>query len=959
MTYKKTKIIIVIVVLIAIIVTNFLVDHNSDAYYLIGQLYFVELLLIGLWFYHFSFYSALLLSTFHIIFHLFIATNRLVQVSVESLMYIAFSIFIYIVQHIRYHDLNRFKSYIEATRIGTWEWNILRDKITYNHRWYEILGYTKNDFEHQSEPVFTNFTHPDDLSLSDTTLRELFKGEREFYDIKIRMKHKNGHWAWIHDKGKVTKWTNDGKPWIVSGSHSDITEDVRSQEAIKYQKERFNRIIDHSPDIIYELDLDLNIISIYGEFPKKYNVKNLIGKRVDTFATGKKSSKLHLDMSKKALLGDIVTYEWTEVFRGERMYFESSLSRISNDVDEVIGLVGIARNITSQKMIEFEKDYQEELLRYIVETSMSSIAIFDRDMNYIFVSQKFKDENRVSDENIIGKNHYDLFPEIPERLREIYQKSLNGEIYSSSRDSITRQDGKIEWIRWECRPWYNQNNEVGGIVLSMDNLEDQMKLEVELQNYANQLSEQKNALDATLKSIGEAVIATNNQGLITMMNKEAEILTGVSLNEAIGRPFDQVIMISNQKNQPENGQSILHVLSTKERVENEEGSFLTNLQGIVFPIEKTTAPILNIQQESIGAVIVIRNITERYKKQQEIEYLSMHDFLTNLHNRRYFVQELEKLDREIFYPLGLVMIDVNGLKLFNDAYGHDIGDLALVKVASILSRVFNEGEVVARIGGDEFAVILHNTTGDYIETKKAEVHELLSGVHIENVGLTVAIGYEIKRESTENTEEILRIAENYMYRNKLSEGHSFRNHAIKAILKTLTDKYEAERIHSFKVSDYVVQIGEALGMKRDDIKELELAGLYHDIGKISVPDAILDKPGRLTDEEYEKIKLHTEVGYQILKAADEYSNLAEYALSHHERWDGKGYPRGLKEKAIPLFSRIIAVADSYEAMTADRVYRSRLSTQEAVNEIKKCAGSQFDPKIAKVFVEKVLKQSWK
>lgn len=466
-------------------------------------------------------------------------------------------------------------------------------------------------------------------------------------------------------------------------------------------------------------------------------------------------------------------------------------------------------------------------------------------------------------------------------------------------------------------------------------------------------------MDATLKSIGEAVIATDNLGHITMMNKQAELLTGIHITEALNKPFDQVILISDDKDQSENGKTIQYVLKSKERVENETGSFLTNRTGITYPIEKTTAPIFNRQQEAIGVVIVIRDITERYKKQQEIEYLSMHDFLTNLHNRRYFVQELSKYDQEIYYPLGLLMVDLNGLKLFNDAYGHDIGDLALIQVAQTLTRVFDQGEVIARIGGDEFAIIIHNTTVDYIESKKAEVYEQLSGVTIENIGLTVAIGYELKKESSQDTEEILRIAENYMYRNKLSEGHSFRNHAIKAILKTLTDKYEEERIHSFKVSEYVLKIGQALGFKQDDLKELELAGLYHDIGKISVPDAILDKPGRLTEEEYNKIKLHTEVGYQILKAADEYSNLAEYALSHHERWDGKGYPRGLKEKEIPLFSRIIAVADSYEAMTADRVYRKKLTNEQAIDEIKKCAGTQFDPKIAKVFVEKVLNHPWK
>ncbi|MBN2268778.1 MAG: PAS domain S-box protein [Acholeplasmataceae bacterium] len=958
MTYKKTKIFIIVTLFILIFVTNFIVDHHSDIYYLIAQLYFIQLILIGLWFYEFTVYSALLLSAFHLFYHVFFDTDRLLQVSVESLIFIMISILIYTIQKVRHNDLNRLKSYIEASRIGTWEWNVLKNKVIYNNRWYEILGYTKDDFQHKIEPAFVNFTHPDDLNLSDKTLKDLLDGKREYYDIKIRMKHKDGHWAWIHDQGKITKWTKDGKPWIISGSHSDITEDFRSQESIKYQKERFNRIIEHSPDIIYELDLNLNITAIYGEFPKKYDVSNLIGNRVDTFATGKSNAKMHLENTKKALFGDIVTYEWTEVFRGERFYFESSLSRMLNEANETIGIVGIARNITPQKMIELEKDYQENLLRYIVEHSMSSIAIFDSQMNYIFVSQKFKDENRVSDENIIGKNHYEIFPEIPERLREIHKKSLHGETFNSPRDSITRQDGRIEWFRWECRPWYNQKNEVGGIVLSTDSLDEQMKLEIELQKYAQQLSEQKNALNATLQSIGEALIATDQQGLITMMNKHAESLIGISFNHVIGKPFDQIVLITDEDDQLVN-HTIMQALNKKERIENETKRFLTNAHGIIYPIEITTAPIFNDEQNPIGAVVVIRDITDSYKKQQEIEYLSMHDFLTNLYNRRYFVQELSKLDQEIYYPLGLVMVDLNGLKLFNDAYGHDIGDLALIKVSNTLTQVFNQGEIVARIGGDEFAIIIHNTSTEYIEAKKNEIYEQLRGVLIENIGLTLAIGYELKREKGEDTEEVLRIAENYMYRNKLSEGHSFRNHAIKAILKTLTDKYEAERIHSFKVSEYVVKIGQALGLKQDDIKELELAGLYHDIGKISVPDAILDKPGRLTDEEYEKIKLHTEVGYQILKAADEYSNLAEYALSHHERWDGKGYPRGLKEKGIPLFSRIIAVADSYEAMTADRVYRKKLSTDEAMNEIKKCSGTQFDPKIAKVFVEKVLGKSWK
>jgi len=170
----------------------------------------------------------------------------------------------------------------------------------------------------------------------------------------------------------------------------------------------------------------------------------------------------------------------------------------------------------------------------------------------------------------------------------------------------------------------------------------------------------------------------------------------------------------------------------------------------------------------------------------------------------------------------------------------------------------------------------------------------------------------------------------------------------------LTDKYQLEKTHSKRVSLYSRQIGEAMNLRPDDLKELEMAGLFHDIGKISIPDLILDKPGRLTPEEFETIKTHTEVGYQILRAADEYSDLAIHALHHHERWDGKGYPKGLKEEEIPLFSRIICIADAFEAMTSDRPYKKALTIQKAVEELQRCAGTQFDANLVAVFVEQVV-----
>jgi diguanylate cyclase (GGDEF)-like protein/PAS domain S-box-containing protein len=349
-----------------------------------------------------------------------------------------------------------------------------------------------------------------------------------------------------------------------------------------------------------------------------------------------------------------------------------------------------------------------------------------------------------------------------------------------------------------------------------------------------------------------------------------------------------------------------------------------------------------------------QDVTTRIREQREIEYLSNHDYLTGLMNRRYYFEQFKQLDKPENYPLGIMMFDVNGLKIVNDAFGHAIGDIALQKIGNVLKETFKQKTIISRIGGDEFAVLLPNISLELLQQYKDQLKLEVNKQKIENIELSLAIGYELKKSIEENCDEILKLAENRMYRHKSIEGSSIRKRAISAILQTLTEKYDTEREHSERVSHLCRLVGQQLKLREDELNGLEQAGMFHDIGKISIPDSILDKPGRLTDEEYDIIKTHTEVGYQILRAADEYSDLAIHALHHHERWDGKGYPSGLKGKDIPLFSRIIGVADAYEAMTAVRLYRPKMSKENAISEIKKYSGTQFDPKIASVFVEEVL-----
>jgi diguanylate cyclase (GGDEF)-like protein/putative nucleotidyltransferase with HDIG domain/PAS domain S-box-containing protein len=378
----------------------------------------------------------------------------------------------------------------------------------------------------------------------------------------------------------------------------------------------------------------------------------------------------------------------------------------------------------------------------------------------------------------------------------------------------------------------------------------------------------------------------------------------------------------------------------------------------VIYFETAMAPLYDIEDNIVGIVGVTRDITEQEQRYQDMVNISTHDYLTGLRNRRFYIERLQILDTMREYPFGVMNIDVNGLKIINDAYGHAVGDEALIKTADVLKNTSYENCIVSRVSGDEFTIILPNSDEAKTKALKEQLLKEFEKVQIYNLNLSVAIGYYIKESSSVDIEEVRMLAENDMFRHKISERKSVKNKAISAILKTLTEKYEAEKKHSKRVTEFSKKLGEALDLTGDDLKDLTTAAMFHDIGKISIPDDIINKSGKLSDREYEIMKSHTEVGYEILRAADEYSELAIHASSHHERWDGKGYPRGLKGEKIPYFSRIICIADSYEAMTADRPYRKKQTVEYATSEIIKFAGTQFDPVLAKVFVEKVLKKPW-
>ncbi|GLC29318.1 hypothetical protein bsdE14_07280 [Clostridium omnivorum] len=363
----------------------------------------------------------------------------------------------------------------------------------------------------------------------------------------------------------------------------------------------------------------------------------------------------------------------------------------------------------------------------------------------------------------------------------------------------------------------------------------------------------------------------------------------------------------------------------------------------------------------IGGLLVLailKNIAAEKEMKEELEYLSYHDQLTGLYNRRFFEEQLIRVDVEKNLPLTIVMADVNGLKLVNDSFGHATGDELLKKVAQVMEKGFRKDHIIARLSGDEFVVLLPKT--GIMETEKIikNVKALASEGKVGTVDISISFGYQTMDNKEENIQDILKKAEDYMYKKKLFEGPSMRGKTINTIISTLHEKNKREEEHSLRVSKLCESMGTAIGLTEDEVKELKTVGLLHDIGKVAVEENILNKPGKLTDEEWEEIKRHPEIGYRILSTVNDLSEMAGYVLAHHERYDGKGYPKGLKGDNIPLQARIIAIVDTYDAMISERSYRNALPEEVAIEELKRNAGSQFDIKLTKIFIEKVLNKQF-
>lgn len=833
---------------------------------------------------------------------------------------------------------------VQMARLGTWEFDARKKTVNWSSVYKQIMGVAQ-DFE--PDAVFwVTLLHPDDIQNA-TSSRDRAMESGDSYSQQYRIYRKNdGILRYVKSHARIERNENGVIQRIV-GVIQDVTDELEVGDRIRESEELYRSAFERAVVGMAHVGLDGRFLRVNRSLCGilQFSTVELLEKKVGELVHPDDASMLHETLEKIVHKGVKATEAVRRFIRkdGATVWLSISSTVMPGRYDEPLYILSSIQDITARVQAQAALAQSERRLtraQELAHTGNWEIDLINRQMwasdeAFRIYGLPKEDENMLP----LAVPQHAVLPEYRSLLDETLTRLLKDDAPYDLEFIIARaEDGahrSVHSIAVVDRDGEGKPQKVIGV---LQDVTDRRRLQEE---YEKAISTTMDGFWMCDKNIR---VTLANDAICTMLGYAREELIGMSMQE-LELQFGPEVVRERCNRMSAFG---------AERFESQ----LRRKDGTVFDAEVSLSYIPSTE----SACAFVRDITERKRRENHIRYLSYHDVLTGLYNRAFFEAECARLELAKLFPVTVVMGDINGLKLTNDVFGHAQGDKLLYTIASIVRRCTAPKDIAARIGGDEFCLLMPGSGPDDAKEICEKISQVCEqeAVHLGDGSIlkpSLSMGFATRWNEAQRFDMVFKQAEDAMYKRKLLERKSMHSSLISSIRMTMFEKSRETREHADRLSDMACRLGRLMHLDEGQISELELLCSLHDLGKIGIPEHILDKPGPLTEEEWIEMRKHPEIGFRIAQASPELITVAEGILCHHERWDGRGYPQGLKDTSIPILARILSVVDSFDAMTTDRVYHKAISREKALKEILVCSGGQFDPSICTLFIDMMRRES--